>query len=198
MQYLLHKVYPHTLLSFPQGKVTDYSSSGMKKYCRGKKKAEQALLMDLDNAITFIILGRRGREWDGVREVVRKEIKLCFPPTKFTSQEAQGILPLFRATRILKNWDRASSCCLCKWNCSLFHTQWGLNLYAHYLQQQVAVMSPSPWQCWWSQVLEKDQGSPAELHHAPTGQRYVTSPQLIFLSACSHHSSHSLFCRWVA
>lgn len=123
----------------------------------------------------------------GCREVVRKEIKLCFPPTKFTSQEAQGILPLFLATRILKNWDRASSCCLCKWNCSLFHTQWGLNLYAHYLQQQVAVMSPSPWQCWWSQVLEKDQGSPAELHHAPTGQRYVTSPQLIFLSACSHH-----------
>jgi len=41
-----------------------------------------------------------------------------------------------------------------------------LNLYALYLQQQVAVVDPSQ-QCKQSQGLKKDQGTQAEIHHAP-------------------------------
>lgn len=72
VQYLLHKVCPHTLLAFPLVKWETIPAQGWRNTV-GEKKAEQALLMGLDNAIAFFILGRQERESDGMREVGKKK-----------------------------------------------------------------------------------------------------------------------------
>lgn len=65
-------------------------------YCFNHAQHKLALSVDLGNTITLIYF------WGVGREVVKKEVKLSFPPTKLTFQEVQGIPPLFLATGIKK------------------------------------------------------------------------------------------------
>lgn len=155
-------------------------------YCFNHAQHKLALSVDLGNTITLIYF------WGVGREVVKKEVKLFFPPTKLTFQEVQGIPPLFLATGIKKNKKL-------KWR----HSQ---QLLAIQIKQfplphvartkPICPVSPAAGSCHESFTMvlaisslgERPKQPSRNMPHSKTTQHHMTSPvRSLFSSSASSH-----------